>query len=65
MKLQIINGPNLNLLDKREKNIYGDQSFDCLGYTSPSQRDRQKSGMLSFVGKKKKHKNHSQVMKLK
>jgi len=28
MKLQIINGPNLNLLGKREKNIYGDQSFD-------------------------------------
>ena len=28
MKLQIINGPNLNLLDKREKNIYGDQSFE-------------------------------------
>ena len=28
MKLQIINGPNLNLLGKREQNIYGDQSFD-------------------------------------
>ena len=28
MKLQIINGPNLNLLGKREKNIYGDLSFD-------------------------------------
>ena len=28
MKLQIINGPNLNLLVKREKNIYGDQSFE-------------------------------------
>ena len=28
MKLQIINGPNLNLLGKREKNIYGNQSFD-------------------------------------
>ncbi|MDA8807818.1 type II 3-dehydroquinate dehydratase [Flavobacteriaceae bacterium] len=28
MKLQIINGPNLNLLGKREKNIYGDQSFE-------------------------------------
>ena len=28
MKLQIINGPNVNLLGKREKNIYGDQSFE-------------------------------------
>ncbi|HCM75526.1 MAG TPA: 3-dehydroquinate dehydratase [Cytophagales bacterium] len=28
MKIQIINGPNLNLLGTREKSIYGDQSFD-------------------------------------
>lgn len=28
MKLSIINGPNLNLLGKRETNIYGDQDFD-------------------------------------
>ncbi|OFX54353.1 MAG: type II 3-dehydroquinate dehydratase [Bacteroidetes bacterium GWA2_30_7] len=28
MKLQIINGPNLNLLGVREKNIYGNESFD-------------------------------------
>ena len=28
MKLQIINGPNLNLLGIREKQIYGDQNFD-------------------------------------
>ena len=28
MKLQIINGPNLNLLGIREKSIYGDQNFD-------------------------------------
>ena len=27
MKLQIINGPNLNLLGAREKNIYGEQNF--------------------------------------
>ena len=28
MKILIINGPNLNLLGKREKSIYGDISFD-------------------------------------
>jgi 3-dehydroquinate dehydratase-2 len=28
MKLAIINGPNLNLLGKRETNIYGDTSFE-------------------------------------
>ena len=30
MKLIIINGPNLNLLGIREKNIYGKKSFDSL-----------------------------------
>jgi 3-dehydroquinate dehydratase-2 len=28
MKIQIINGPNLNLLGIREKSIYGDTDFD-------------------------------------
>jgi len=28
MKIQIINGPNLNLLGKREPSIYGDSSFE-------------------------------------
>ena len=28
MKFQIINGPNLNLLGKREKSIYGDKTFE-------------------------------------
>lgn len=28
MKIIIINGPNLNLLGKREKDIYGSKSFD-------------------------------------
>lgn len=29
MKIAIINGPNLNLLGKRETGIYGDTSFDA------------------------------------
>jgi len=36
MKIIIINGPNLNLLGKREKNIYGDQDFDSF-FSSLSQ----------------------------
>jgi 3-dehydroquinate dehydratase II len=28
MKIQIINGPNLNLLGKREPTVYGGESFD-------------------------------------
>ena len=28
MKIQIINGPNLNLLGKREPGVYGSQSFE-------------------------------------
>ncbi len=28
MRIQIINGPNLNLLGKREPGVYGNQSFD-------------------------------------
>ncbi len=30
MKFLVINGPNLNLLGKREPGIYGDQSYDAL-----------------------------------
>ena len=29
MKIIIINGPNLNLLGKREPNIYGDETFEA------------------------------------
>ena len=28
MKIQIINGPNINLLGKREPSIYGSRSFE-------------------------------------
>ena len=30
MKLLVINGPNLNMLGIREKNIYGTQTFQDL-----------------------------------
>ncbi len=37
MKIQIINGPNLNMLGKREPGIYGDQSFESYLKTLRSQ----------------------------
>ena len=30
MKIMVINGPNLNFLGIREKNIYGTMSYDSL-----------------------------------
>ncbi|HHL52618.1 MAG TPA: type II 3-dehydroquinate dehydratase, partial [Flammeovirgaceae bacterium] len=29
MKIHIINGPNLNLLGKREPEVYGDRTFEA------------------------------------
>lgn len=46
MTLLIINGPNLNLLGKREKNIYGDQSFD--DYFSELQREYAETNLSYF-----------------
>ena len=33
MKIQIINGPNLNLLGKREPDVYGNESFEIFFQT--------------------------------
>ena len=40
MKILVINGPNINLLGLRERNIYGDDSYEALlEYISQSAKD--------------------------
>jgi 3-dehydroquinate dehydratase-2 len=46
MALLIINGPNLNLLGKREKDIYGDKSFE--DYFADLQRRYPESELVYF-----------------
>jgi 3-dehydroquinate dehydratase-2 len=46
MALLIINGPNLNLLGKREKNIYGDQTFE--DYYSELEREYAETDLSYF-----------------
>jgi 3-dehydroquinate dehydratase-2 len=43
MKILIINGPNLNLLGRREPSVYGDQSFD--GYLETLRREMAPRGV--------------------
>lgn len=39
-KIMILNGPNLNMLGIREKNLYGDQSYDALISMIRNEADR-------------------------
>ena len=46
MKLLVINGPNINMLGIREKNIYGSQTYESLLRFIPSIRKTPNSYFL-------------------
>src|SRR5699024_6583740 len=46
MRIAIINGPNLNLLGKREPDVYGNQSFE--DFFEKSQKDYTQISLTSF-----------------
>lgn len=46
MKILVINGPNLNMLGKREKNIYGDMSLESIN--SMLQKKADGKALLEF-----------------
>ena len=49
MKLLIVNGPNLNMLGIRERNLYGVQDYDALSVQSRRGHRRQNPGGLRPV----------------
>ena len=48
MKIQIINGPNLNLLGKREPDIYGNQSLEDINKIVSQHCDQKKIQVAFF-----------------
>ncbi len=48
MKILIINGPNLNMLGKRDKNIYGDRTLNEINSLLQSEANRMKAELLFF-----------------
>ena len=46
MKIQIINGPNLNLLGKREPDIYGNQSLEDINKIVSQHRSKENSSSI-------------------
>ena len=48
MKIQIINGPNLNLLGKREPDIYGNQSLEDINKIVSQHCDQKKIQVTFF-----------------
>jgi len=48
MKILIINGPNLNMLGKRDKNIYGDKTLNEINSLLQSEANKIKAELLFF-----------------